>query len=124
MIGAVRSLAFDILRAIDESTPPEALEHSIEVAYECIKAYHATNEPERVADILRDILSIDVIEQKKASENETFVFSGDRERRAKDGTNDQAAAEKGMKHAVIAELKDALTGRRENVESVRRLPTR
>jgi hypothetical protein len=36
MLGAVKSLAFDILRAIDESTPPEALEHSIEVARERI----------------------------------------------------------------------------------------
>ena len=56
-------------------------------------------------------MRIDVIEQKKATENETFVFSGDRERWAQDGTNDKAAAEKGMKHAVIAELKNKLTGR-------------
>jgi hypothetical protein len=111
MISAVKSLAFDILRAIDESTPPEALEHSIEVAHERIRAYRAANEPGRVADILRDKLSIDLIEQKKATENETFVFSGDRERWAQDGTNDKAAAEQGMKHAVIAELKNKLTGR-------------
>jgi hypothetical protein len=111
MISAIKSLAFDILRAIDESTPPEALEHSIEVAHERINAYRAANEPERVADILRDTLSIGVIEQKTATENETFVFSGDRERWAQDGTNDKAAAEKGMKHAVIAELKNKLTGR-------------
>jgi hypothetical protein len=38
MISAVKSLAFDILRAIDESTSPEALEYSIEVAHERIKA--------------------------------------------------------------------------------------
>lgn len=111
MISAVKSLAFDILRAIDESTPPEALEHSIEVAHERIKAYREMNECERVADILRDILSIDAIEQKRARENETFVFSGDRERWAQDGTNDKAAAEKGMKHAVIEELKCTLSGR-------------
>jgi hypothetical protein len=60
---------------------------------------------------LRDALSIDVIEQEKASERETFIFSGDRERWAQDGTNDKAAATKGMKHAVIAELKYTLTGR-------------
>jgi DNA-binding MarR family transcriptional regulator len=111
MISAVRSLAFDILRAIDESTPPEALEHSVEVAHERIKAYRSANEPERVADILLDTLSIDLIKEKKATENGTFVFSGDRERWAQDGTNDKAAAEKGMKHAVIAQLKCALTGR-------------
>lgn len=111
MISAIKSLAFDILRAIDESTPPVPLERSIEVAHERINAYRAANEPERVADILRGTLSIDVIEQKKATENETFVFSGDRERWAQDGTNDKAAAEKGMKHAVIAELKNKLTER-------------
>jgi len=111
MISAIKSLAFDILRAFDESTPPVALEHSIEVAHESIKVYRAANEPESVADILRDTLSIDVIEQKKVTENETFVFSGDHERWALDGTNEKAAAEKGMKHAVIAELKCALTGR-------------
>lgn len=111
MIRAIKSLAFDILRAIDESDPPEALEHSIEVAHERIKSYRETNKPERIADILRDTLSIDVIEQKKSLENETFVFSGDRERWAQDGTTDKAAAEKGMKHAVIAELKDTLSGR-------------
>jgi hypothetical protein len=87
------------------------LEHSIEVARERIKAYRAANEPERVADILRDSLSIDVIEQKNAAEKDTFVFSGDRERQARDGTADKAAAEKGMKHAVIAEIKSVLTGR-------------
>ncbi len=78
-----------------------------------------------MADVLRDTLSIDVIEQKKASEKETFVFSGDRDRRAKDGTNDKTAAENGMKHAVLATLKDAHRpagfGSRGNDESVRRL---
>ena len=110
MINALKSLAFDILRALDESTPPEALEHSIEIAHERIKAYRATNEPERIADILRETLSIDVIEQRKAAKNETFVFSGDRERRAQDGTDGKEAAESGMKHAVIAQLKCTLTG--------------
>ncbi len=114
MIRAVNSLAFDILRALDESTPPAALEHSIEVAHESIKAYRAAKEPEPVVNILRDTLSTDVIEQKKAAENETFVFSGDRESWAQDGTNDKAAAEKGMKHAVIAELKYAVTGREDS----------
>jgi hypothetical protein len=66
---------------------------------------------ESVADILLDALSIDVIEQKKAIDNETFVFSGNRERWAQNGTADKEAAKKGMKHAVITELKYELTGR-------------
>jgi len=74
MIAAIKSLAFDILRALDEATSPEALEHSIEVAHKSIETYRAANEPERVADILRDSLSIDAIEQKKATENKRFVF--------------------------------------------------
>jgi hypothetical protein len=57
MIRAVKSLAFDILRAIDESMPPETLERSIELAHERIRTYRATNEPEYVANILRDALS-------------------------------------------------------------------
>lgn len=111
MIGAIRSLAFDILRALDGSTPPEALEHSIEVAHERIKAFRAANEPERVADILLETLSIDVIEQKKSMKDDTFIFSGDRESRGQDGTKDKAAAVRGMKHAVIAQLKCELTAR-------------
>jgi hypothetical protein len=111
MIRAVKSLAFDILRALDESTSPEALERSIEVAHERIEAYRASNEPDPVGDILRDALSIESIEQKTATESDGFVFSGDRERRAQDGTNDRAAAERGMKHAVIAELRCTVTGR-------------
>jgi hypothetical protein len=110
MIRAVKSLAFDILRALDEPTPTGALERSIEVAHERIEAYRATSEGESMVDILRDALSLDVIEQRKAKENERFVFSGDRERWAQDGTNDKATAEKAMKRAVIAELKCALTG--------------
>jgi hypothetical protein len=39
MINAIKSLAFDILCALDEAAPPEALEHSIEFAHERIKAY-------------------------------------------------------------------------------------
>ena len=114
VISAVTSLAFDILRALDESTPPPALEHSIEVAHERIKAYRAANEPENVSDILRDSLSMNVIEQKKVMENEKFIFSGDRERWVQDGTNDKVAAAKGMRHAVIAQLKGALTGRNDS----------
>ncbi|WKW51402.1 hypothetical protein [Rhodomicrobium lacus] len=117
MISAIRSLAYDFLRAFDEAVPPVALEHSIEVAHECIKIYRAANEPEGVADILRDTLSIDLIEQKKTGENETFVFSGDRERRALDGTDKKEAAVKGMKHAVIAEIKCAITGRDDSARS-------
>jgi hypothetical protein len=94
MISALKSLAFDILGTLDESTPPEALEHSIEIAHERIKAYHATNEPGRIADILRETLSIDVIEQTKTAQNATFVFSGDRERWAQDGTNGKEAAKR------------------------------
>lgn len=109
--SAVKSLAFDVLSALDESVPLEALERSIEVAHDRIKTYRAANEPERVADILRDTLSIDVIEQKKVVGQDTFVFSGDRERWALDGADHKAAAEKGMKRAVIATLKYILTGR-------------
>jgi hypothetical protein len=110
MIDAIKSLAFDILRALDESTPPEGLEHSIEVAHERIEAYRGTNERERVAEILLDSLSIDLIEQRRATKKDTFVFSGDRDRWAQDGTADKEAAKKAMKHAVIAELKCTLTG--------------
>jgi hypothetical protein len=111
MISAIKSLAFDILRAIDESTRPEPLEHSIEVAHERIKAYRRENATERVVDILRDALAVDVIEQKKAAESERFVFSGERERWTHDGTNEKQAAENGMKHAVIALLKCTISGR-------------
>jgi hypothetical protein len=110
MIRAVKSLAFDILRAIDESMPSETLERSIEVTYEHVKAYRAMNESESVANILRDALSIDMIEQK-VPENNGFVFSGDRERRALDGTDDSLAAKKSMKRAVISVLKCAVAGR-------------
>jgi hypothetical protein len=113
MVSAVKSLAFDILRALDETTPLEAIEHSIEIAHERITAYRKASELAGVAELLRDALAVDVLERTRAAENETFVFSGDRERRAQDGTDDKAAAERGMKHAVIAELKCALTGRRD-----------
>src|SRR5436309_1642049 len=63
-----------------------------------------------MAGILRDSLSIDALEQKKAVEKEIFVFSGDYERWVRDGTLEKAAARRGRKHAVIAELKYALAG--------------
>ena len=43
MITAVQSLAFDLIRAIDESSPPEALEQSIAVAHQRIKDYRVLN---------------------------------------------------------------------------------
>lgn len=74
MIDAVKSLAFDILRAIDETQPPEMLTHSIAIAHERISAYDASKAAERTADILRDALSIDIIEQAKAAANEEFII--------------------------------------------------
>jgi hypothetical protein len=52
------------------------------------------------------IPSIEAIEQTKASQDDEFVFSGDRERAL--GSRDREAAERAMQHAVIAYLKDAL----------------
>lgn len=62
-------------------------------------------------DILHKALSVDAIEQEKAAKNDRFVFSGDRERWACDGTSAKLAAESGMKHAVIAQLKATISGR-------------
>ncbi|SDR01275.1 hypothetical protein SAMN05519103_00405 [Rhizobiales bacterium GAS113] len=73
MITAVQSLAFDLIRAIDEPSPPEALAQSIAVAHQRIKDYRELKVPVHIPDILRDTLSIDIIEQK--SERDTFVFS-------------------------------------------------
>jgi len=108
MIIAVQSLAFDLIRAIDESSPPEALEQSIAVAHQRIKNYRELNVPDRVPDAFRDALSIDIIEQK--SEPETFVFSKDRERMAKDGTDKAAAAHRQITHAVLKKLKSRVLG--------------
>jgi hypothetical protein len=108
MITAVQSLAFDLIRAIDESSPPEALEQSIAVAHQRIKDYRVLNMPDRIPDFLRDALSIDTIEQK--SEPNTFVFSEDRERMAKDGTDKAAAAHKQITHAVLKKLKSRVLG--------------
>jgi hypothetical protein len=108
MITAVQSLAFDLIRAIDESSPPEALEQSIAVAHQRIKDYRVLNLPDRIPDVLRDALSIDTIEQK--SEPNTFVFSEDRERMAKDGTDKAAAAHKQITHAVLKKLKSRVLG--------------
>jgi hypothetical protein len=108
MITAVQSLAFDLIRAIDESSPPEALEQSIAVAHQRIKDYRVLNMPDRIPDVLRDVLSIDTIEQK--SEPNTFVFSEDRERMAKDGTDKAAAAHKQITHAVLKKFKSRVLG--------------
>jgi hypothetical protein len=102
MITAVKSLAFDLLRAIDESSPSEALEQSITVAQRRIKAYRELRTPDHIAGILRDALSVDVIER---SAPERFVFSEDRERNAKDGTDKEALAHKQVTHAVLKKLK-------------------
>jgi predicted nucleotidyltransferase len=103
MITAVQSLAFDLIRAIDEPSLPEALEQSITVAHERIQDYRELNMPDRIADVLRDTLSIDVIEQE--SKPEMFVFSEDRERMAKDCTDKTAAAHRQITHAVLQKLK-------------------
>jgi len=108
MITAVRSLAFDLLRAIDESSPTEALEHSITVAEQRIRAYRTLNRPDRVPDILCDALSIDVIER---SAPERFVFSEERERNAKDGTDKEALAHRQVTHAVLKKLKRCVLGK-------------
>ncbi len=55
------------------------------LARERMKDYRELNVPYRISDVLREVLSINIIEQK--SEPETFVFSEDRERMAKDGTD-------------------------------------
>jgi hypothetical protein len=108
MITAVQSLAFDLLRAIDEPSPPEALELSIAVAHQRIEDYREMNVPDRIADVFRDALSIDIIEQE--SEPETFVFSEDRERMAKDGTDKAAAAHGQITHAILKKLKSRVLG--------------
>ena len=108
MITAVQSLAFDLLRAIDEPSPPEALEQSIAVAHQRIKDYRELNVPDCMPDLLRNVLSIDIIEQK--SEPDTFVFSEDRERMAKDGTDKATAAHKQITHAVLQKLKSRILG--------------
>jgi hypothetical protein len=106
MISAVRSLAFDLLRAIDELSPPEALEQSIAVAHERIKEYRAMNLPDRIPDVFCNALSIDIIEQR--SKPNTFVFSEDRERMAQDGTEKAEAAHKQITHAVLKKLSGRL----------------
>jgi len=102
MITAVKSLAFDLIRGIDEPSPPEALEQSITVAHERIKAYRKLNAPDRVPDILRDALSVDAIEQ---SAPKRFMFSEERERNAKDGTDKVALSHKQVTRAVLKKLK-------------------
>jgi len=108
MITAVQSLAFDLIRAIDEPSLPEALEQSITVAHQRIQDYRELNMPDRITDVLRDTLSIDIIEQE--SEPETFVFSEDRERMAKDGTDKAVAAHRQITHAVLKKLKSRVLG--------------
>jgi len=107
MITAVKSLAFDLIRAIDETSPPEALEQSITVAQQRIKAYRDLNAPDRIPDILRDALSVDAIEQ---SAPERFVFSEERERNAKDGTDKEELAHSQVTHAVLKKLKKRVLG--------------
>jgi hypothetical protein len=104
----VRSLAFDLLRAIDEPSPPEALEQSIAVAHQRIKDYREMNLPDRMPDVFCDALSTDIVEQK--SKPDTFVFSEDRERMAQDGTDKAEAAHKQITHAVLKKLKSRFLG--------------
>jgi hypothetical protein len=94
---ASQSLAFDLIRAIDEPSPPEALEQSITVAHQRIQDYRELNMPDRIPDVLRNTLSIDIVEQRP--EPETFVFSEDRERMAKDGTDKATAAHRRSQRA-------------------------
>ncbi len=108
MITAVQSLAFDLLRAIDEPSPPEALEQSIAVAHQRIKDYRELYVRDRIPDVFRDVLSIDSIEQK--SEPQTFVFSEDRERMTQDGTDKAEAAHRQITHAVLKKLKSRVLG--------------
>lgn len=114
LVRAIKSLAFDMLRAIDETVPLEALERSIVVAHESIEVYRREGEMERVEDILRKALSIEIIEQEKAAKTGGFIFSEDRERWAHDGTNGKLAAKCGMKHAVIEQLKCTIADRRDS----------
>jgi hypothetical protein len=108
MITAVQSLAFDLIRAIDELSSPEALEQSIAVAHQRIKNYRELNAPDRIPDVFRDALSIDIIEQK--SKPDTFVFSEDRERMTQDGTDKAETAHKQITHAVLKKLKSRVLG--------------
>ena len=107
MITAVKSLAFDLIRAIDEPSPSEVLEQSISVTQQRIGAYRKLNTSERIPDILRDALSVDVAERFAP---ERFVFSEERERNAKDGTDKQALAHKRVLHAVLKRLKKCVLG--------------
>jgi hypothetical protein len=107
MITAVRSLAFDVMRAIDEPAPSESLEQSIVVAQQRIEAYRELNLPNRVPEVLRDALSLDVIER---SAPERFVFSEERERHAKDGTDKEVLAHRQVTHAVLKRLKKCVLG--------------
>lgn len=108
MITAVQSLAFDLIRAIDESSPSGALEQSIAVAHQRINDYRALSLPDPIPSAFRDALSIDVIEQK--SQPNTFVFSEDRARMAKDGTDKVTAAHEKITHAVLQKLKSRVLG--------------
>lgn len=118
MVLAVRSLAFDVLRTIDEATPLDVLERSIELAHERIQAYRQEGEAEHVSNVLHKALSIDAIEQEDVNKNERFVFSGDRERWEHDGTSAKRAAERGMQSAVIAQLKCKILGREDADASI------
>jgi len=81
---------------------------SVTVAHQRIQDYRELNMPDRITDVLRDTLSIDIIEQE--SEPETFVFSEDRERMAKDGTDKAAAAHRQITHAVLKKIKSRVLG--------------
>jgi predicted nucleotidyltransferase len=102
MITAVKSLAFDLFRAVEEHSPQEALEQSITVAQKRIEAYRELNTRDRIPEILRDALSVDIIEQ---SEPKRFVFSEERVRYAMDGTDKKALAHRQVTHAVLKKLK-------------------
>jgi predicted nucleotidyltransferase len=84
MISALRSLAFDLIRVIEEGSPIEALEQTIRAAHQRIEEFRKLDEPDDLAAIFCETLSIDLCE--KRSEPTRFVFSEDRERMELDGT--------------------------------------
>lgn len=76
MISALQSLAFDLIRVIEEGSPLEALEQTIRVAHQRIEEFRKLNELDDLAAIFCESLSIDLCE--KRSKPIRFVFRGPR----------------------------------------------
>ena len=85
----------------------KVLEQSITVTQQRIAAYRKLNTPDLIPDILRDALSVDVVE--RFAPGEISVFSEERERNAKDGTDKQALAHKQVVHAALKRLKSVFS---------------